>query len=113
MMNDGSFLERLVQLIEQSIAPDAHIQRNVKLPNLGSKSGATTECDIVIRNGPPFRETVTIVEVKDRERPVDINMFRGWQQKLEDVGAQHLYCVSRKPFPESIKEKAALSGNTI
>lgn len=112
-INDGSFLEKLVQLIEQSIAPEAVVERNVRLPILGSASGAMAQCDIVIRNGKPPRQTVTIVEVQDREKPVDINTFRGWQQKLQDVGAQHLYCVSRQPFSESIKEKAVLSGNTV
>jgi hypothetical protein len=112
-INDGSFLERLVQVIEQSLAPGSIVERNVKLPILSSGSGATAQCDVVIRSGIPARQTITIVEVQDRQVPVDINEFRGWQQKLLDVGAQHLYCVSRKPFPQSIKEKAALSGNTI
>lgn len=113
MINDGSFLEKLVQVIEQSIAPDSVVQRNVALPILNSRSGSTAQCDIVIRTGRPPRETVTIIEVQDRQRAVNINEFRGWQQKLQLVGAQHLYCVSRKPFPESIRESAALSGNTI
>jgi hypothetical protein len=113
MVNDGTFLEKLVQLIEQSLALDAIVERNVKLPILNSRIGVIAQCDIVIRTGKPPRETLTIVEVQDREKPVDINMFRGWQQKLQDVGAQHLYCVSRQTFPESIKEKASLSGNTI
>lgn len=111
--NDGSFLERLVQIIEQSLAPGSIVERNVKLPILSSRGGATAQCDVVIRTGVPPRETITIIEVQDRQSPVDINEFRGWQQKLHDVGAQHLYCVSRKPFPPSIKEKAALSGSTI
>lgn len=112
-INDGTFLERLVEAIERSLAPDSIIERNVRLPILASKSGATAQCDIVIRTGKPPRQTITIMEVQDRQTPVDINEFRGWQQKLHDVGAQHLYCVSRKPFPQSIKEKAALSGNSV
>lgn len=113
MVNKGIFLEQLVRLIEQSIAPDAVVEQNVKLPILSSKSGATAQCDVVIRTGKPPRETITIVEVQDRQSPVDINTFRGWQEKMKEVGAQHLYCVSRHPFPESIREKAALSGNTV
>ena len=113
MINNGSFLEKLVQLIEQSISPGSVVEQNVNLPILGSKNGATAQCDIVIRTGKPPIETITLVEVQDRQKPVDINEFRGWQQKLQDVGAQHLYCVSRKPFPESIREKAALAGNTV
>jgi hypothetical protein len=113
LKNNGSFLERLVQVIEQSLAPGSFVDRNVKLPILSSADGAKAQCDIVIRTGMPPRETITIVEVQDRQSPVDINEFRGWMEKLRDVGAQHLYCVSRKPFAKSIKEKAALSGNTV
>lgn len=111
--NNGKFLEQIVHAIEQLIAPDAVVEQNVELPILSSKSGCTAQCDIVIRSGKKPRETITIIEVQDRSKAVDINDFRGWVQKLEDVGAQHLYCVSRNPFPESIKEKVALSGNTI
>jgi hypothetical protein len=67
----------------------------------------------VIRNGSPPRETLTIVEVQDRNSKVDINTFRGWLGKIEDVGAQHLICVSRKDFASSIKEKAGQSGSKI
>ena len=111
--NDGSFLERLVQVIEQSLAPGSIVERNIKLPVLNSKSGRTAQCDVIIRTGLPPRETITIIEVQDRLAPVDINDFRGWLEKLEEVGAQHLYCVSRKPFPESIKENATESGNKV
>ena len=111
--NDGHFLEKLVLAIEQSISPEAVVEQNVYLPILNSDIGATAQCDIVIRTGKKPRETITIIEVQDRNKAVDINDFRGWQQKLVDVGAQHLYCVSRKPFSESIKEKAAKTGNTI
>ena len=35
------------------------------------------------------------------------NDFRGWCQKLRDVGANRLICVSAKPFPRSIRDKVA------
>lgn len=111
--NDGKYLEYLVQLIEKSISPDSIIEHDVNLPILNSKIGATTQCDIVIRSGKKPRETLTIIEVQDRKYQVKPNDFRGWKQKLEEVGAQHLICVSRQEFPESIKEQASLSGNTI
>ncbi len=110
---NGKFLEQLVKIIEQLISPDSIVEHNVQMPIISSNSGATAQCDVVIRSGKKPRETITIVEVQDRNRPVEINEFRGWKQKLEDVGAQHLYCVSRWEFPQSIKEQAALSGNTI
>lgn len=106
-------LEHLVKLIEKSISPDSIVDHDVKLPVLNSQSGAKSQCDIVIRSGKPPRETITIVEVQKRNKRVDINDFRGWFQKVEDVGAQHLICVSRHDFPKSIKEKAFFSGNKV
>jgi hypothetical protein len=111
--NDGKYLEYLVQLVEKSISPDSIVEHDIKLPILNSREGATTQCDIVIRTGNKPRETITIIEIQDRKSQVKPNDFRGWQQKLQDVGAQHLICVSRKEFPSSIKEKAAMSGNTV
>ena len=106
-------MEKLVQLIEQSISPDSIVERNVRLPILTSPTAGTAQCDIVICTGRPPRQTITIVEVQDRQKPVDMNEFRGWLLKLKDVGAQHLYCVSRKSFSKGIKEQATLHGNTV
>lgn len=113
MANNGKNLEYLVQLIEKSISPDSIVEHNVKLPILNSPKRRTTQCDIVIRTGKKPRETITIVEVQDRTNRVKSNDFRGWQRKLTEVGAQHLICVSRHEFPNSIKEQAASSGNII
>ncbi|MGC4038680.1 MAG: hypothetical protein QM764_22140 [Chitinophagaceae bacterium] len=107
------YLEHIVYWIEKSLAPGAIVLHNQRLPVVGSSSGKKRQCDIVIRSGPENRETLTIVEVQDRKSPVKIAEFEGWQKKLKQVGAQHLVCVSRHPFPESIKEQAALSGNTV
>ncbi len=111
--NDWKDLERLVQLIEMSISAGSSVAHNVELPILRSRSGTSAQCDIVIRTGKPPRETVSIVEVQNRGSKVKPNDFRGWKQKLQDVGAQHLICVSRQPFPASIKEQAQLSGGSV
>ena len=111
--NDGKYFERLVEIFESSIDNDATIERDVKLPILNSKNGYRTQCDIVITKGKPPRITKTIIEVQDRGSKVKPNDFRGWIEKMNDVGAQHLICVSRQDFPKSIKEKASSSGNKI
>lgn len=113
MANDGKQFEQLVQLIEKSISPGSIVEHDIDLPIINSSIGATTQCDIVIRSGTPPRQTITLVEVQDRGSKVKPNDFRGWKQKLEDVGAQHLLCVSRQEFPASIKEQASLSGSAI
>jgi hypothetical protein len=111
--NKGDYLERIVEMLERSLTLDAVVERNVHLPIIGSPSGGTAQCDVVIRSGPPHRQTLTIVEVQDRKRPVEIGHFRNWVLKREQVGAQHLYCVSRLPFSKTIKEQAVQSGHTI
>lgn len=110
---NGIYFEELVELIERSIDKNAKIERDVQMPILNSPSGKKTQCDIVITKGIPPRMTKTIIEVQDRDSKVKPNDFRGWIEKLNEVDAQHLICVSRQKFPESIIEKASLSGNKI
>ncbi|MGY5353579.1 hypothetical protein [Wenyingzhuangia sp. IMCC45467] len=113
MKNDGKYFEQLVAIIEKSLDKDATIETDVQMPILNSIKGFTTQCDIVIKKGKKPRITTTIIEVQDRKTKVKPNDLRGWEQKLDDIGAQHLICVSRQKFPESTKEKALLSGNKI
>lgn len=113
MANDGKYLEHLVHLIEKSINSDARVEHDVNLPVITSTIGATRQCDIVITQGKPPRQTVTIIEVQDRGSKPSRNDFGGWVEKLKEVGAQHLICVSREGFSASVIEKAAQSGTTV
>ncbi len=110
---DGIYLEKVVQLIERSIDPEAIVSHDVQLPILTSISGATTQCDVVIKTGKPPRELITIVEVQNRGNKPKANDFRGWQKKLENVGAARLICVSKRGFTTTQKEEASNSGNRI
>ena len=113
IMKKWEEVEEIVKLLEASISPEAEVERNVFLPDLNSTQGAKRQCDVVIRNGKPPRETITIVEVQDRTSKVDVNTFGGWCQKMRDVGAQHLVCVSKEGFPRSVQEKALKMGPTV
>lgn len=75
--------------------------------------GAFCQCDVVIRSGTAPRESLTIVEVQKRGRAVEVNTFRGWCEKLRQVGAQHLICVSTVGFPRSVVMDAQLRGPTV
>ena len=110
MTKRGTDLERVINLIQKAIEPDAIVEHDIFLPVTGSASGRTRQCDTVITSGPKHRKTITIVEVQDRSSKVNINTFKG---KLDEVGAQHLICVSRLDFPKSIKEKAHSLGNKV
>jgi hypothetical protein len=98
-------IEKVVALLEKSLTPEARVMHNVKLPCL--TTGHEEQCDVVIETGRSPRVSRTIVEVQKRNERVKPNEFRGWCQKLRDVGANRLICVSAKPFPKSIKDKVA------
>ena len=106
-------IEKLVHLIEKSINPDSEVLHDQNLPVLNSPTGRTRQCDVVIISGNKKRRTTTIVEVQNRTSRVDINTFNGWLEKLKEVGAQHLVCVSKLAFPSSVKEKASQIGPTV
>lgn len=115
MINKGKDLERVVQLIHASIEADSIVKQDVRLPVIKghNKNKRWRQCDVVITSGPPYRRTITIFEVQDRNKKVEINDFKGWLGKLDDVGAQHLVCVSRFEFPESIKDEASELGGKV
>jgi hypothetical protein len=97
--------ERVVELLERSLDELARVVRDVKLPNLAT--GHPEQFDVVIESGQAPRISRTIVEVQDRTRPVEVNTFRGWCEKMRQVGANRLLCVSAHPFPQSIKDSVA------
>lgn len=105
-------VERVVALLERTVTPGARVEHDVQVPNL-RVPGRTCQCDVVVRSGAPPRETITIVEVQRRGRHVEANMFRGWCEKLEQVGAQHLICVSATGFSQTIIEDARTRGPTV
>jgi hypothetical protein len=106
------FVESVAALIERTLDRSAEIGRNQKLPSL-KVPGARRECDVTVRTGPPNRRTLSLVEVQKRRRKVDPTTFDGWCEKMREVGAQHLICVSAKGFPRSVVAKAALLGPTV
>jgi hypothetical protein len=97
---DWKKAENIAALIEKTISPDAHVQTNVQLPVLGTSR--TRQCDVAIYFGNPPRQTIAIVEVQKRKRKPDITTFHGWLRKMQEVGAQQLFCVSALGYPKSI-----------
>lgn len=111
--SDWLTIEKLVQTIEKSLSPDSSVEHDVKLPDLTSNSNVKRQCDIVITTGTPPRHTITIVEVQSRKSKFNITFFQGLVQKMRDVGAQHLICVSTEGFTKTIKQKAQSLGGTV
>ena len=106
-------MERTVAALERAIVPTARVLVNQTLPILTSREGSVAQCDVVIQNGEPPRQTFSIVEVQKRGRKVDVNEFRGWCGKRDKVGAQHLLCVSESGFPKSVIEEAEQEGASV
>lgn len=113
MIKSGLNLELLVQIFEKSLDPSARVEHDVQMPVITSQIGATRQCDIVITQGNPPRQTISIVEVQDRNKKPSRNDLGGWIDKMKEVGAQHLICVSKIGFTTSQKEKASQVGNSI
>ncbi len=105
------YVEHIVAALEQSIVPTALIEHDVNLWD--NQAQDWRQCDIVIRQGSPPRETLTIVEVQDRKQKVGTTMFDAWCRKREKIQAQHLICVSRMGFTKGVLNSARVLGNTV
>lgn len=105
--------EKIVTIIERHLGNNTKVERDKNLPVRTSQSKRTRQCDVVITEGKAPRETISIVEVQKRGSKPDINTFEGWVVKMQQVGAQHLICVSELGFPKSIIERADELGPTI
>jgi hypothetical protein len=97
--------EQLVAIIEKALTPDARVEHNQWLPVVGEDR--MRQCDVVIRYGKPPRDHFVIVEVQARGAKPDINTFGGWVDKMNDISASGLICVSEAGFPDSIINKVA------
>ncbi|WP_350977101.1 hypothetical protein [Shewanella sp. AC34-MNA-CIBAN-0136] len=109
----GTDLELVVAAIEKALDPDSIVKHDQHLPVLTSIEGYKRQCDVVIYSGSERRPMLTIVEVQDRNSSVSIGTYDGWVSKRDEVGANHLICVSRKPFSKSILEKAKQQGSRV
>lgn len=94
-------VERVVQLLEKSLAPNAEVLHNIWLPD--KITGHKRQCDVVIRIAAA-RPVIAIVEVQDRSSKVPISTLEGWWQKKISVGADALICVSVLDYPRSVKD---------
>lgn len=108
----GKFIEEVVTALERTIVPNARVEHDVRLYDYHANQ--YRQCDVVIYQGEPPRETITIVEVQDRpNRKIGIGDYYSWRKKREELKVQHLICVSRKGFTKSVEESARKEGNLV
>lgn len=77
------------------------------------ETGGWRQCDVVIRQGEPPRDSLTIVEVQDRTKKVSMPDFDSWCRKRDSVRAQHLICVSRQGFSHQVMAGAKQQGGGV
>ncbi len=100
--------EHVVALLEKAHTPDAEVLQDQWLPDI--HTGELRQCEVVVNYGPPARQHMAIVEVQDRKKRLDIGTLESFWQKMHSLGAQSLICVSRQPFPASVRKKAVALG---
>lgn len=100
-------VERVAAILEKTLTPSAKVEHNKYLPVIGKPHRRSRQCDIVITYGEIPRQSIAIVEVQKRKSKPDITTFHGWIEKMHEVGAQQLICVSAIGYPESIIDEVA------
>lgn len=109
----GKLKEKIVTILERHIDQQARVSCDVFLPVIAHPDMEPRQIDVLIETGTPKRPTRTIVEVQDRKSKPTRGEFDGWLEKMKEVGAQHLICVSKAGFPKSIIQKANNIGPSV
>ncbi|WP_170788907.1 restriction endonuclease [Ruegeria lacuscaerulensis] len=110
---EGKLQERVVAALERHINPNAKIESDVNLPVLEEGVSGKRQFDVLIREGNEPRETLSVVEVQKRKSKVGPDQFNAWLEKMREVGAQHLICVSEKGFTKTVLQRARKHGPTV
>ncbi|MHA1128647.1 MAG: hypothetical protein ACTSRN_06830 [Alphaproteobacteria bacterium] len=109
----GKLKEKVVTILERHIDQKAKVSCDVMMPVISNPALGKRQVDVLIETGTKDRPTRTIVEVQDRKSKPSRLEFDGWLEKMREVGAQHLMCVTSAGFPNSIVEKASTIGPTV
>lgn len=98
-------LEKLVQRIQQELAPNATVLHNVRLP--GRRSGVKRQIDVLVTEKIGQYEISIIIDCKDYKNAVDVKGVEEFRGLLDDVGGQKGVLVCPKGFSEAAKKRAA------
>lgn len=109
----GKLKEKVVTILERHIDQSARVSCDVFLPVVAHPDMEPRQIDVLIETGTKARPTRTIVEVQDRKSKPTPTEFDGWLKKMEEVGAQHLVCVTKAGYTATILKKASNRGPTV
>lgn len=97
-------LEKLVQRIQQELAPNARVIHNVKI--MGRRSRVHRQIDVLVTQQVGQYEIRIVIDCKDYKHPVDIKGVEEFYGLLEDVGGQKGVLVCPSGFSEAAKIRA-------
>lgn len=98
-------LEKLVQKIQQQLAPEAEVLHDVKM--IGRRTGSKRQVDVLVREKVGQYDIQIVIDCKDYKTPVDVKGVEEFAGLLDDVGAQKGVLVCPAGFSENAKKRAA------
>ena len=98
-------LEKLVQRIQQQLAPAAEVQHNVKLP--GYRSHTQRQIDVLVTEKIGQYTIKIIIDCKDYSTPVDVKGVEEFSGLLDDVRGQKGVLVCPRGFTKAAKNRAS------
>lgn len=101
MSAEARDLELLVAKIQQSLAPDAEVIHNAKIP--GRKSKTARQIDVLMKQRVGQYEILIAIECKDYNRPIDVKSVEGFFGMLEDIRAHKGVLVCPRGFTAAAK----------
>jgi len=103
-MKKGKSFEDLIAWIHICLSEKASIVPNAKIPD--KDSGELRQVDIAIYVTDGLYQTLTIVEVRDRKKPVGSPYVEEVKSKKDSVGANAVVIVSKSGFTKPAIQKA-------
>jgi hypothetical protein len=106
-MQDWQRFERLAQIIQAQLSPDATVTHNERLRG---RSGVEHQCDLVVRSKVGQFDFTCVFECKDHAEKVGLEIARGVASKIEDLGVHKGVIVSASGFTPAALTFAAAKG---
>ena len=97
-MKDWQIFEKLACNVQRDLSPNADVTHN---ENIRGKSGILNQCDVVIRSKIGTIDFLGVIECKDHESKIGVEVIRGFKAKLDDIGAMKGIIVSAEGFTKN------------
>jgi hypothetical protein len=95
--------EKIIADIQRQLTPNATVIHNYKI---AGKRGRKRQIDVYIEQKFGFVSVVTIVECKNRKRPITIDEIEAFPIKMKDVNANAGIVISTSGFSDGVADFA-------